>query len=322
MGKFKILSLDGGGIRGSFSAACLARLEKELGKPIYKYFDLIAGTSTGGIIAIALALGISAQEIEDFYKEYGEVIFSRRYPLSISWYYKPLLWILKKHYPALNSLDFDWFRQTKYDSEPLREALENVFENKILKDANRRLVIPSVNLTTGQTKVFKTPHQPYFIEDLNYRAVDVVLATTAAPTYFPHTVIKEGSAYVDGGLWANNPSMIAHTEATKIAELHNEKEIQPKFSAKDIHLLSIGTGIPNYSLEPPETRAGLGWWIQRLFDVSSISQSQGVNFQCSYVLGKRYQRINFYLTDEWKLDAVEKIPNLINIGHEKAIEKF
>ena len=191
-----------------------------------------------------------------------------------------------------------------------------------MKNANRRLVIPSVNLTTGKTKVFKTPHQPHFIEDLNYSAVDVVLATTAAPTYFPHTVINEGSAYVDGGLWANNPSMVAYVEAIKIAELHNEQEIQPKFSANDIHLLSIGTGTPNYSLEPPGAKAGLGWWIQRLFDVSSISQSQGVDFQCRYVLGKRYHRINFYLTDEWKLDAAEKIPNLINIGHEKAVENF
>jgi hypothetical protein len=116
--------------------------------------------------------------------------------------------------------------------------------------------------------------------------------------------------------------MVAYIEATKIAELHNEKNIEPKFSSNEIHLLSIGTGMPNYSLEPPGMKAGLAWWIQRLFDVSSISQSQGVHFQCSYILGERYQRINFYLTDEWKLDAVEKIPNLINRGHEKAVESF
>ena len=156
----RILSIDGGGIKGVFPASFLAEVEDAIGDKVARYFDLIVGTSTGGIIALGLGLGMSAREILGFYEKAGPTIFGGR-----------RTWLSLKHW--------GW---AKYSAEPLRTAVESTFGTKRLGDSITRLVIPSFNLTTGEVHVFKTCHHPKFERDYLVRAVDVALATSAAPT--------------------------------------------------------------------------------------------------------------------------------------------
>lgn len=319
---FRILSLDGGGIRGAFTAACLARFQKELNRPIADYFDLIAGTSTGAIIGIALGLGESPETIEEFYRKIGTEIFVRRDALPIPWFLRPFRRVADRYLKTIG-IDCDWICQSKYDLEQLTGALTDVFGTRTLGQATRRLVIPAVDLTCGRTVVFKTPHLPGLIRDRSMTAVDAVLATTAAPSYFPHATVRTGSAYVDGGLWANNPSMVAYVEAMKIRAVCTRPSIDPQFQETEVAVLSIGTGEPKYSHGPPLTGAGLGWWGPRILDVVAISQSQGAQFQAAHILGERYQRVNFDVPDSsWRLDATQYLDRLIHIGRQKATECF
>lgn len=318
---FRILSLDGGGIRGAFIAAFLADLEKKLDCRIADHFDLIAGTSTGAIIACALALHQPAIRIEEFYRERGPKIFTRRVPLPVVGWWEKTKAGFVEGYLTPHGLDYDQLRQSKYESTELKKSLEEVFGDQTIEDAKVRVVIPAVDMTRGQTIVFKTPHLPNMFRDRHYRVVDVLLATTAAPTYFPHAVIDEGSAYVDGGMWANNPSMVAIVEALKIRDAANREERDLPIDQESIYLLSIGTGKASYFAKPPENGAGVVWWAPHLFNVSSVAQSQGVNFQTRYMLGDRAFRVDYDLPDgTWSLDSVDMLAQMTKIGHERSIE--
>jgi hypothetical protein len=195
--------------------------------------------------------------------------------------------------------------------------------SRTLGDCGTRLVIPSVDLTRGQTVVFKTPHLPTLFRDRRVRVIDALLSTTAAPTYFPHAVVKAGSAYIDGGVWANNPSMVAYVETLKICESCSRDALDEPFEHCDISLLSIGTGRPTYALDPPEAGAGLAWWAPHLFDISSLSQSQGVDFQMRYVLGNRYRRIDYDIPEKgWTLDRADLVDRLTHLGRNRATDTF
>ena len=319
---FRILSLDGGGIRGAFAAAFLARLEKELDVPITSYFDLITGTSTGGIIALALGLGEPASRITEFYEKRGPRIFTRRPPYAIPKWQRACVGFAKRMFPGL---DADSLYRSKYDSKELRDALTEVFENKTLEDAvSSRIVIPAVDLVSGQTITFKTPHQPDFIRDRHLRAVDVALAATAAPTFFPNAVIAPGSCYSDGGLWANNPSIVGYVEAMKIRAVCRRPELDPVFTAEDVLMLSIGTGEPQYYAKPGPTDDGLLWWGGQLFDVAGGAQSQGAHFQAEYLMGRdRYTRVDFKMPEHpWRLDDVSALPQLLHYGNQKAVDYY
>jgi hypothetical protein len=320
---FRILSLDGGGIRGAFIAAFLADLEQKLGCRIAEYFDLLAGTSTGAIIAAALAIHEPAAKIEEFYRERGPKIFTRRAPLPVEgWWEKQKAGFVEKYLDPYG-LDYDQLRQSKYEATALKSALGEVFGDKKIGDAKMRLLIPAVDMTRGQTIVFKTPHLPHMYRDRHYRIVDALMATTAAPIYFPHAVITNGSAYVDGGMWANNPSMVAIVEALKIREVADRVGQDLPIDQEQIFLLSVGTGKASYFAKPPESGAGVMWWAPHLFNVSSVAQSQGVNFQTQYMLGDRAFRIDYDLPDgTWSLDNVDMLAQMMKIGHERCIENL
>jgi patatin-like phospholipase/acyl hydrolase len=179
---FRILSLDGGGIMGAFGAAVLAEFEVDCrrvtGKGLTDQFDLITGTSTGGIIAIGLGMGASPEQILGLYRDRGSRIFPRASGLDG--------WL-----PG-------FFRNVlgpKYSPDALRQAIEGVVGQKTLADAKTRLLVPAYDATMGRVYVFKTPHvPPGDARDADKRAVDVALATSAAPTYFPaHEVGDRGA---------------------------------------------------------------------------------------------------------------------------------
>ena len=320
---FRVLSLDGGGIRGAFSAACLAKLESSIGHPITDYFDLIAGTSTGGIIALALGLGIPTEAIRDMYTREGARIFTRRQQGRLLLGARLGLWIAKRQGSLPDSLEVNSFVQARYTSDVLEDILADLFQDQTLEVvAKTRLVIPAIDLIKGSTVTFKTPHQPNFVRDRHFRAVDVALATAAAPTYFPAAAFNN-TLYCDGGLWANNPSVVGYAEAMKILRDCSKPEV-PLYDHADVRLLSIGTGTPRYFFKSRIDNDGIFGWGPQLFDVSSGAQSQGSHFKAQYLVGSdRYRRIDFEMPQSpWPLDAVDRLPELLHIGEEKAVENF
>lgn len=214
----RILSIDGGGIRGVFPAAFLAALEEDLDRPLHEHFDLIAGTSTGGIIAIGLGMGLSAKDILTLYEERGPEIFSQtvsglcglaaRLAHSAKW--------------------FAW--GPKYNADGLKQALTDVLGDRKLGDAKTRLMIPAWHPQMGAVYIFKTAHHERLRTDYKEKAVDAAMATAAAPTYFREFITARDVGLVDGGVWANNPTGIAVAEG--IGTLG--------WPANDIRVLSVG----------------------------------------------------------------------------------
>lgn len=268
---FQILALSGGGYRGLFTSAVLARLEEQARRPIGECFDLIAGTSIGGVIALGLALGKNAETIKQLFLDRGESIFTKGEP--------PRNWV------ARQKARLDQYRRPKYDGSKLRETIEAVVgKSARIGDAKTRLLIPSINMTKGSVQMFKTAHHPNFLNDYKLSAVDVAMATSAAPLFFPMAKIGN-SNFVDGGLVANAPDLCAVHEAIYFLD----QNIQ------DISVLSVGTITSKFSL-PTSLGQDFGQkqWMQNGRLVSTIfsSQQQLVNFMMRHQLGERYVRID------------------------------
>jgi hypothetical protein len=195
---FKILSIDGGGIKGLFSARVLSEIEGSCGS-LAEHFDMLCGTSTGGLIALSLAAGRPASEIVEFYREW-----------------EPRIFPTGKLGRKFRDLKF-YVAGGKFGDENLKQAASYILGEKRMCDSNSYLCIPTVNLTTASPWVFKTDHDASLTRDSNIPMVDVALATSAAPFYFPVAVSSSvpGGYYVDGGLWANNPALVGLLEAMR-----------------------------------------------------------------------------------------------------------
>lgn len=322
MARFQILSLAGGGIRGAFITSYLCELEQRLGRPVVESFDLIAGTSTGGIIAAGLALGLSAENMHQFYVRYGRQIFAPRPPYKPKGPLKivfPLAdWFIKWR----TGISLDYAFRSRFCSNSLQAAFSDAFAEYTLGSVKTtRLIIPSVNLSRGHPHVFRSRHLPEGVRDQALRISDVVTAATAAPTYFPHQLIHD-DAYVDGGIWAADPSMLAFCEAMRIQQFCTREGIDPTYSTKEVHLLSVGTGRAQFSLRPPGDDAGILYWAPRVADVMGTSQVQGLHLPLKYLLGDRYRHVNFHMDREWGLDEVEHIPALFDMGKHRATQTY
>ncbi len=321
---FQILSFDGGGIRGAFGVGVVAKLEERLGRPMTDYFDLIAGTSTGAITAAGLAVGMAGLDLVRFYQDHGRQIFTPREPHEptgwIRWFYPMVKRLLRER----TGQDFDDFFRARYCPFALQDAFCQGFATKTLGEVvNTRLIVPTVNLSLGKSHLFRSPHLPGIQGDNDVPLVDVLLAATAAPTYFPHKVMPNGQAYCDGGLWAVNPSILAIAEAMKIKQQCNRETCDPDYDTSDIRVLSVGTGDVRYSLSPPGEDAGIIYWAQHVADVMTNLQVEGVQSPLSFFLGERYESINFDLPDEnWSLDNTDNIEELFRIGASKATQEF
>lgn len=268
---FQILALSGGGYRGLFTSSIVAKLEEQAKRPIGDCFDLITGTSIGGVIALGLGLGKSAESIRKMFLDHGEEIFTRG---------EPPRWYLAKW-----KARWSQWRRPKYDGSVLREKIEEVVgKNTRLGDARTRLLIPSVNMTKGSVQMFKTAHHPNFMNDCKLSAADVAMATAAAPLYFPMATI-ENSNFIDGGVVANAPDMCAVHEAVHFL---NQK-------IEDISVLSIGTTTSKFSLPSSLGRNfGQKLWLKndRLISTILSSQQQLVDFMLKHQLGARYVRFD------------------------------
>jgi hypothetical protein len=284
----RILCIDGGGIKGVFPVAFLAEIEQHLNGSVAEYFDLIAGTSTGGIIALGLGLGFTATEILSFYEQNGAEVFRGRRFQRVRSLFGP-----------------------RYDAEPLRCALTTYFGERRLGESRNRLVIPSMSLATGDVYIYKTPHHSRFERDYTERVVDVAMATASAPVYFPAHRTATGIPLVDGGMWANNPTGMAVVEA--IGNLG--------WSVESVRVLSLGCTTPPFSLGKGRLEAfGLGQWALKLVDTFMAGQSSG-SMGIAYVLlgHDRVKRISPTVpSGRFSLDGVKEIPALRSLASETA----
>lgn len=324
---FRILTLAGGGLRGAYGVGFLAELEKQVDGSLTDYFDLISGTSTGAITASALAYGISADDMQSFYEKHGGRIFSPRPKMRV----KKVGQIL---YPLARSLakwkigqNLDNLFRSRYCPDMLEASMLEGFGDHTISDIQKcRLIIPVVDLTEGKTCVFRTPHLPTERPEYGWKISDAILAATAAPTYFPHKNMPDGKSYADGGLWANDPSLVAISEGARILRCEDGKcskaSYGTSFDSERIKMLSIGTGQSTNSLSPPGDEAGVMYWSKHVAGVMGALQVQGAQFPLKVVLGDRYHQFDFPLDKGWTLDNVEMMQELFQLGRKEGRRQF
>lgn len=261
---FRILSIDGGGIRGIFPAAYLAEIEKRFlgGASIANHFDMIAGTSTGGIIALGLAHGMSAKQVLEIYTERGDIIFPS-----------------PKGFARLRQLARFLFRP-KHDQSVLKGELLRIFGDKVINDATTRLVVPSFEGVHGEPFIYKSPHHPDYQKDRHKSFAHVALHTTAAPAYYP-AVENDGHIMIDGGVWANNPIMNALVDVLACYDVPRE----------NIRILSLGTGDETLKLRNKQFNGGVNGWgisfgVPPLFKIAAMAQSKNALGQAYLLAGK------------------------------------
>lgn len=278
---FRVLTIDGGGMRGLYTAALLkdimdhyAQLRRvKSGLDIGTGFDLIAGTSTGGILACALAKGLHPDEVVSLYREHGPSIFPSPAPSGLGWL---LAWAIKHSISSsANNL-------------ALKARLEEVFGHTTLADLYKErrvaLCIPAVHAGTSTSKVFKTPHDPTYTIDGLFKLSDVCLATSAAPIIFPIAEIQDPQNesrqcfFIDGGLWANNPVLVGLIEALHINQLNGDHD-------RPIEVFSVGTCSPatGDDLANPD-RGVLAWRVGlKPLSLSIDAQATGHSFMATHI---------------------------------------
>lgn len=308
---FKILSIDGGGIRGVFPAMLLANYEAELKAKgvekwqVYQNFDLICGTSTGGIMAIALALGIPAQEIYNLYLDNANIIFGNK---------KGFLKRFK--YSAHNREELENLIKEKFKAHHNGEDGEQPRLNHFKTNA----AIPIYDLMEGRPSVLKSNYHESFVRDYHIPAYQAALATSAAPTYFdPYSssytdlngIEKPFQNKVDGGVFANNPTLNGIIEAQKAFNL----------DLSELSVLSIGTGHQHFldagidKKKKHRKKYGIYYWMledgkKRLIDIFMQGQSQQVQNLISLMKNgiDRRESDNFnYLRIDTQLDETSNI---------------
>lgn len=299
---FRILSLDGGGLKGAFSAAALASWEKQTGLRIVDHFDLIAGTSTGGILAIGLGLGLSAQQILDFYLERGATIFPitrlhSRFRHTVRHFFKP-----------------------KYAQEVLLQELENAYYSegsiRYIKDSICRLVIPTYHAVAGASHLFRTPHHPDLTADAETEAAHAALATAAAPTFFTAAKIANmvaESSYFDGGVWANSPAMAAVIESVYFLKIPIER----------IDVLSVGTTDEPFTVRKQIQAGIVGWlWKKKILELlMSVQQESSLKLTKHLLGAPRFLRVNITTKPGiYRLDSPKEIEELADLGCRTALD--
>jgi patatin-like phospholipase/acyl hydrolase len=251
---------------------------------------------------LALALGVPAQEILKFYKEQGPKIF-------------PNITTQQKL-----SLNIHHLWEPKYSAELLREALRGVFGDACLKEAKCRLLIPAYDVVAGRVYLFKTRHDPRFIFDEDASAVEVALATAAAPTFFEQAKVSahSGAIYVDGGVWANCPALAAVTEAVHFLGVPLDS----------IDLLRVGTLAEPASFVHDtkggwyKIRPGLIEWAPQLVGLMFRGQMEASWAIANLLTGGRAVYVDAIVEPGiYSLDAVDQIDRMVILGRGEAVKK-
>lgn len=273
----KVLSIDGGGIRGIIPALVLAEIEHRSGRPIRDLFDIVAGSSTGGLLAMALvtpdeqnAPAYTAEEVAVMYEREGPLIFSRSMWRTVS---------------AVGNIN-----GAKYPSTGIDNVLERYFGDLMLSDALGDILVTGYEIQRRQPWFFRSA-KARLSQTCNFRMRDVVRSTTAAPTYFepaqvfhPELDKSDYFALIDGSMQANNPAMAAFVEA---------KDKNPH--ADEFFVLSLGTGDHTRPLPYDEAKQwGLAGWSQHILQVAFDAMSRSVDYQLRHLLPTCHDGIQHY----------------------------
>ena len=294
MAKYRILSLDGGGIRGIITTVILNRLNTH---PEISDFlegvDLVAGTSTGGIIALALAKGASPGEAVELYKRLGPAVFTDS------------LWD--------NIKDLGPILGAQYSTGPLeQELIRFLGQTTTLGNLTKHVLITTFDLDNLRPEEEKRTWKPKLFHNMGKEndsaalAYKVGLYTSAAPTYFP-----TADGYVDGGVYANNPSMCA------LAQSQDERVHETCPDLSDVVLLSMGTGTSLTYLEGGNLDWGMGQWVKPLVSILMDGVSGIADFQCKKLLRQKYHRLApvFPPGVRIDLDSVQQIPLMVEFAN-------
>jgi hypothetical protein len=288
---YRILSLDGGGIRGLLSAVLLQRLEDAVPGWLRRT-RLLAGTSTGGIMALGLAAGVPTATIRELYEQRGAVIFDD------SW--------------LDNIKDIGSLVGARYDNRKLAIELRRLFGRATLRDLRKHVLVPAFDLDNAHPDPEQRCWQPKFFH--NFAGADsdggrpvwkVALYTSAAPTYFPSV-----DGYIDGGVVANNPSVAA------LAQTQDRRAMRRPPSLDRIALLSIGTGQSMVHIPGQRLDWGTSQWAAPLLNILFDGGMGLADYQCRQMLGKRYLRLApaFAPGHVIALDAVERVRELVEVA--------
>ncbi len=287
----KILSIDGGGIRGIIPALILAEIEKRTLQPISSLFDLVAGTSTGGILGLGLTVPdetgapkYTALDLAQLYGEHGETIF-----------YEP------KAFKFLGVLD-DLFEET-YSFKGIEKILQQYFGETKLSESLTRVLITSYELESRRTFIFKSRLAKSNPDAEDFPMKEVARSTSAAPTYFEPNQVTRGDielALIDGGVFANNPSTLAYCEAKEIFDRGDFKEsgrnlrdfsgdaVQAREILEPFYMLSLGTG---YAHEPIKYKKAKNWglvqWARPVISIMMQGSSDSVHYQMRQLLPEK-----------------------------------
>jgi patatin-like phospholipase/acyl hydrolase len=280
----KVLAIDGGGIRGIYPAYILAQMESKLGINLFDTFDLIAGTSTGSIIAAGVATHVPMTQVVDLYKSRGKEIFDKK------WF------PIRAAQPVFQSI---------YESEPLYNILGEVFGETKLGEITKPLILPATDVGNGGVHVFKSNYSPSFVRDNEVPVKDAVLASCSAPTFFdPHVV--EPYLLADGGLWANNPSLVAFIDA--------ERRLGAK--PENIKVLSLGTGNSRtmYGIKPGRSWGLTGGWkgTELITFFLSLQSQATSNYLYLMLSPRQIRRIDFESDSPLPMDDCSMIDDLIS----------
>ena len=302
----RVLSIDGGGIRGIIPAMVIAHIERKLGKPAHELFDLMVGTSTGGILALGLSrpgsgrpAQFSARRVVKLYEEQGDKIFEYS------------LWRKLRTVGGI--------LEEAYSHEVLEGILGKYFAGATLGDCEVPTMVTSYDIQNRRTVFLKSWHADH--QSLLCR--DAARATSAAPTYFEPKPLDTGDAasvLIDGGVFMNSPSVSAYAEARKL------------FPGDSIAVLSLGTGELTRPIPFEEARTwGSALWVMSLLDCMFDGVSKAADHQMQLFLGERYQRLQTPLdnaNDDMDDASKENIANLkktareLIANNEAALEQF
>lgn len=287
----RMLCIDGGGIRGVFPIAILQAIEEEYKTPVGDLFDVIAGTSTGSIIAASAAMNTDMDKLMQSYQTYGEKIFVRKAKVGLF--------------------------KSVYSDTYLRRLLKRAFGETSLADIKKVLLIPAVDITHGKPYIHRSNYGFSNDHELSIKLWDAVLSSCSAPIYFPPNNVNNQFLSIDGGLWANNPSLVCITEALR----HLETDL------REIRIFSIGTGKQKIDFTIDENKYwGVRQWLPfqfpkmtvtpKLLDLAMDLSSESVTYHCCQLLGANYLRLNQELTEEIPFDDIRCMSDLARLGRQ------
>jgi patatin-like phospholipase/acyl hydrolase len=314
MNKFRILSLDGGGLRGIIPLLILKEIERTHGRPIHELFDVITGTSTGGIIACGLTYTrdgktphLSLDQLIDLYTTKGSEIFP----------YKKNLF--SKAISGINSVF-----NPKFSPNGLERLLTEYFGDSTLRDTLKPIIVTSYDIKNNDVVMFKS-RLSGVSDEYNATLKDVCRATSAAPTYLPSYQMNFKGVdrlLVDGGVYINNPAMAAVADTLRS---------RPEVSIQDIECLSLGTGIYSKSLGIKTTGWGIVDWVKPITTVMMQASAKAVTYECDEILQK-HLRLQVKIDDEKRSDMADARPETIKylvervnseiIGNRETLDKI